>query len=37
MPKRLIRDVLAGRVLVTTTPETTVRAASKLIDRKSVV
>ncbi len=36
MPKRLIRDVLAGRVLVTTTPETSVRMASKLMAEKRI-
>jgi CBS domain-containing protein len=31
MPKRMIREVLAGRALITATPDTNVRVASRLM------
>lgn len=36
MPKRLIGDVIAGRNLVTTSPEATVRSACKLMAEKRI-
>lgn len=36
MPKRLISNIIAGRVLVTASPETTVRSACRLMAEKKI-
>jgi len=36
MPKRMIQDVLAGRALITATPDMSVRAASRLMAEKRI-
>lgn len=36
MPKRMIRDVLADRPLITATPDMSVRAASRLMAEKKI-
>lgn len=36
MPKRMIQDVLAGRTLITATPDMSVRAASRLMAEKRI-